>query len=108
MNDLSIFRAILISQLLDMLKPIVATLAALLLFYGVVHVLVKRLERKSEPLVPIVCEYPDESEFRDWYNALLTQNDFSEDEARALYALVDHPALHSEVETTPVEPDGMV
>jgi hypothetical protein len=66
-----------------------------------------RRKRKREPIVPIVCEYPDDSEFWAWYNVLIAQADFSYDEARALYKLVDHAELHTAEETTTVEPDSL-
>lgn len=106
MSDSAIFRAILIAQLLDMLKPIVMVAATMLLFYGAIHLLRKRLERVPEPaqgtLEPETESDPlvGDINFQRWYVGLLFQGcSFTYDEAKSLYRLVEHQDLHSEDET---------
>jgi hypothetical protein len=105
MNDSTLFRDIFLLQLMEVLKPLLVVLAACVLFYSAVYVLLETLNRRVEP---VACEQPDESEFRQWYNDLLAQDDFSEDEARILYRIIDHADLHTAEEITTVEPDGLL
>lgn len=68
-----------------------------------------RCMSKSEPIVPIACEYPDDSEFWAWYNDLIANVDVTYAEARAWYALRTHEDVsHMTGEPMTVEPDGMV